>query len=630
MKPTVLFINPPRRHDGTRSLFNNATLTLASFLVRNGVQAHTYSASGSNWKFRVEQWLKKHNPQFVAISCKWWDTLFGAVELAKFIKSLDPEIKCVVGGQTATSFCDDIVQKTDFDAVIKGDGEQPLLDYVLGKPSGNIVTKDGLDLPVSYVQKSHRAEDLRLLSDLTEIADPLLLKTVGHSGPYIWTGKGCRCACLFCGGSALGQKKLFGRKGYLYRPIDHVLHDMKVMAKWSDNSIMFDFDPIADPQKADYYKELFEQIPKDIYHLFFYSWSLPELDFIDHLEDRFRSVFLSLDAQCYSERLRRELAEKNQLKPFRPNRDFEETISRIGRSPNMETGIYGIVGLAGERPEDIRDAYEWTGGLVQRHGHTLSELSVTPLSTEPGSLIDRNPDKYGLVVIRKSFEDYMAFTGHQFFTDGGIHESEYDPFLPHPYGVFSKKEHPGRVHADYHQLVHFIDQNMTAVHQQRSSDAITYFFNRVQLKIESKSRFYNPWTLISWGVRTALSKDYKRLVVDAREAHIHCPTEEVIRAAELDPPTLARLDGLRAVMNQGFKVEILSTSDAQWGLWEDLGAEIIRELAPWEDKPVPPPKLKLSERILAAKKERETKAASKKKASKKKRKRKRKKKSGQK
>lgn len=574
-KRPVLFINPPRRHDGTRSLFNNATLTLASFLTRHGQPAYTYSASGPDWKFNVEHWLKQHDPSVVAVSCKWWDTLFGATELARFVKSLNPDVKLVVGGQTATSFARDIVEKTAFDAVIKGDGEQPLLDFARGEFRSNLVTSD-VDLPVSYVQSSSQPQDLRLLEDLTEIADPLLLETVGHAAPYIWTGKGCRCACLFCGGSALGQKKLFGRKGYLYRPIEHVAHDMKVMSKWSSNSIMFDFDPIADPQKGDYYRELFAALPPDHYHLFFYAWSLPDLDFIELLGKQFRSVFCSLDAQCYSERLRKELAEKNQLKPFRPNADFEACIQKIAGTPNMETGLYGIVGLAGERPEDMHAAYQWAGEVIQKYGPALGEVSVTPLSTEPGSLIDRQPEKYGLVVSRKSFEDYMAFTGHQYFTSGGIHHAEYDPLLPHPYGVHASHEHPGRVHADYHQFKNFIDQHMNEVHQFRSRQALKFFVDRVELRMESKSRFYNPWTLLSWGVRQCLDRNYKKLVVRAENAHILCPSSDVIRAAELDPPTLARLEGLRHAMQHQVSVEIHSTRDSTWGVWEELGAKVVR------------------------------------------------------
>jgi hypothetical protein len=351
---------------------------------------------------------------------------------------------------------------------------------------------------------------------------------------------------------------------------------MDVMSSWSDNTIMFDFDPIADPLKADFYKELFENLPRNKYHLFFYSWSLPSLEFVDLLEDRFASVFLSLDAQCYSERLREELASKNQLKPFRPNVDFEATIERIGRSQKMETGLYGIVGLAGEKPEDVQAAFQWTDTLIERYGNILSEVSVTPLSTEPGALLDRDPDKYGMVVTRKTFEDYVAFTGHQFFTDSGIHQSEYDPLLPHPYGVHAKAEHPGRVHADYHQLTNFISHKMDQVHQARSARLVKFFVDRVELRIESKSRFYNPWTLVWWGVKTALEKGYKTLQVEAREAHILCPSIDVLKAAELDPATVARLAGLEQVMKDGFTVRIFATDDAVWGLWEELGAEVVR------------------------------------------------------
>jgi len=182
-----------------------------------------------------------------------------------------------------------------------------------------------------------------------------------------------------------------------------------------------------------------------------------------------------------------------------------------------------------------------------------------------------------MVVSRKTFEDYLAFTGHQYYTAGGIHKAEYDPLLPHPYGVHSKSEHPGRVHAEYHNLTNYIEQKMDQVHQARSQGAIKFFFDRVELRIHSKSRFYNPWNLVAWGLRTTIEKGYKRLIVDAREAHILCPTIELLKVAELDPHTLARLDGISAALAGGIQIQILSTHDAVWGLWQELGAEIVRE-----------------------------------------------------
>ena len=121
---------------------------------------------------------------------------------------------------------------------------------------------------------------------------------------------------------------------------------------------------------------------------------------------------------------------------------------------------------------------------------------------------------------------------------------------------------------------------MDQVHQARSAQCLKFFVDRVQLKVESKSRFYNPWTLLSWGLRTAMERGYKTLEVDACEAHILCPDADVLKAAELDPDTVARLEGIQKALQEGMKVRILSTSDAVWGLWEDLGAEIVRQPAP--------------------------------------------------
>ena len=58
------------------------------------------------------------------------------------------------------------------------------------------------------------------------------------------------------------------------------------------------------------------------------------------------------------------------------------------------------------------------------------------------------------------------------------------------------------------------------------------------------------------------------------------PTAEVLKEAELDPGTAARLNGIKEAIANGFKIKILSTCDAVWGLWEELGAEIVREPSP--------------------------------------------------
>ncbi len=106
--PRVHSLNPPRRADGAQTLFNNATLTLASYLHRRGVPTQSRPLDGPYWIDKLIQNLEQFRPTTVAISCKWWDTLFGATEVARLVRRYYPEVQIVTGGQTATSFAQEL------------------------------------------------------------------------------------------------------------------------------------------------------------------------------------------------------------------------------------------------------------------------------------------------------------------------------------------------------------------------------------------------------------------------------------------------------------------------------------------------------------------------------------------
>ena len=567
----VLFLNPPRRADGSNSLFNNATLTLASYLHKRGVSTQTCLLQGAYWLDELNDLLQEHQPATVAISCKWWDTLFGATELARMVKKYRPEAKVVSGGQTATAFAGELVEYTHFDAVIRGDGEKPLLEFAQGRPSCNLTLKDGTMFPTTYVQNGK--EDLRLLEDLSQVAESDLLEAIGFQAPFVWTGKGCRCTCMFCAGSALGHKRLFGRKGYMYRSFDRVLHDIEVLGSWSRDSLMFDFDPIADPGKADYYAELFQQLPENKYHLTFYCWSLPEPSFVELLIDRFRSVHISLDAQTYSEALRKRLGEKRQLKPFSPNRDFEEILNLIKPHPHLDAGVYGILGLAGEKPEDVVEGERWIEHLLTRYGDTIGELGLTPLSMEPGALLDRDPDKYNMVATRRGFQDYMEFTKLAYQSTGGFHEAPYDANLPHPYGCYSKDDRPDRLYHDYHRIHDRVQATFEARNQAEASQSIRYFPRHLELKMRNRNRLRDRWHLITWAANLALDKKLPEMVIDAREAFVSMPRASVLAKTGLHQYTLKRLPGLAGAIESGrLKLRIKGRPGQAWEAMEEIGA----------------------------------------------------------
>lgn len=572
----VLILNPPRHADGSATLFNNATISLASYLWKHGVSARTEPLMGAYWIDTLDQLLAEHQPEVIAISCKWWDTLYGAVELARLIRQRAPHVKLVTGGQTATYFAQDIVKKTEFDAVIRGDGEQPLLEFALGKPSCNITLKDGTELPQTYVQTSQ--DDLRLHEDLTDIALPDMLLAIGYDVPFIWTGKGCRLTCMYCAGSALGHKQLFGRKGYLYRPVEHILHDLEVWAPWTRNNFMLDFDPIADPQKRDYYMDFFRQIPKDQYHISFYCWTLPDEEFVDLIGERFKSAFISLDAQAYSEEHRERLWNKRMIKPFRSNTEFEQIMMRITSYPHMDTGIYGILGLPGETETDVTATETWIGELFGRFGNGLGELAITPLATEPGSLVHRNAGKYKMKLLRETFEDYLEFTGLKFHGSKGIHGQEYDVNLPHPYGVIDENEHPSRVYQDYHR----INERIKATFDQRNTletqDILHTQGNSLILTLRNRGQHRHVWHHVIWAIGVARSQGLKQLIVDARTAFIHMPEKAVMELSRVHEYSRIRLSSIEAAIKSGELEVIIYGEDRQhWGALAEIGVTFRKE-----------------------------------------------------
>ena len=529
----VLFLSPPRRADGSNYLFNNATLQLGSFLRQHGLDVRVEPLVGADWQDRLERALSTWKPRWAAISCKWWDTVYGATEVARYIRENHPQVKLVTGGQTASSFAEEIVHKTHFDAVITGDGEVPLTHLVKGKPDCNVVLRhDGTVscLPQKYVQPRTGGDQLRLLSDLTEIAPTELLYQAGFTAPFVWTGKGCQSTCTYCSGSAFGHKKLFGRTGFQYRPIEDVISDMQALSPWTKGAVMFDFDPVTDPGREEYYLELARQLPPKSFHAAFYCWTLPTKEFIAKVSEHFASAIISLDAQTYSEPLRHRLAARRQIKPYASDNQLLEILEYLRQFPNIHGIVYGIIGLQTETAYDVERGESLMAYIQDAYHDVLQPNGVhtTPLSIEPDSLMDRNPEKYGMTRLRHGLDDYLAFTKMQFHSSGqAIFAAGYSEDKPHPYGVHQSHEHPARVWSDYGRIQKRITERSQRWDSEKAVRSLRVEDNRMFLHLHTRSIFQDDWRLIVWAAAEALSRNLPEIVIDTTQAHVRVPPAQI-------------------------------------------------------------------------------------------------------
>ncbi len=314
---------------------------------------------------------------------------------------------------------------------------------------------------------------------------------------------------------------------------------------------------------------------KKQYHVAFYCWSLPDPELVELLAHQFASVHLSLDAQSLSESVRQRLGDKRQLKPFSPNQDFEARLEQVRSYPNMDAALYGILGLSGETPEDVFRSEEWIAHLLTSFGDALGQLAVTPLSIEPYSLLDRDPDKYGTVVLRKTFQDYLDFTATTFSSATKFHDQDYDPNLPHPYGVHSLHDPPDRVHNDYRRISHRIEATFSERDRQMVANCLRYFPLRLQLTLTNRNWLRHRWHLVVWAAGIALQRNIPELEVDATDCWVLLPRREVLARTGSHSFTAERLPHLEKALREGrLTIKIRGRDHQHWGALEGIGATV--------------------------------------------------------
>lgn len=436
----LIIFNPPRYRNGTHHKFNNALLWLASYLHQRGVKVRIVPLNHERFEDTVRREMARYRPKFAAVSCKWWDTLYSATYIASLLKQCDASVTTITGGQTATFFASHLVERGGFDVVIRGDGEEPLYRLVTGGTPTNCVFKGDRSLvPVrkQYVQTEDHLKDLCLVDDLDEIvSDTEVLNS------YIWTGKGCTESCVYCSANAWNNVESFGRARFIYRPIDIILREIDILAKYPGSSrVTFDFDPLRGNTQERYHLDLFAALEKKKYNCYFCSWSLPTTELIDALAGTFNFVELCIDVQTGSERLRALLGGHHFLKKHFSDAALQDVLTHCRRYDNFIVDLSTLMGLPFERDEDITAARAFSDYFYDRF-EDLRYPYVSPMNLEPGSLLLRTPEKYDMVLMRRTFDDFLSYTRRSFENNINCYQpASYGGGIFHPLGVVPRVDY---------------------------------------------------------------------------------------------------------------------------------------------------------------------------------------------
>ncbi|MCP5048598.1 MAG: cobalamin-binding protein, partial [bacterium] len=192
-------------------------LYIASYLRRNGVEAYCWwnnmNSDLPSLLAGIKTVMAKIRPRVVGVSMKWFPHIARVLEICKTVKTCDPSVEVVVGGNTGAYYKEDVIRYEWIDYLVKGDGELPFLKICAGEGEipNCLYKRDGKisETPITYVHDVENNADYHF-SHLDHLfvsnKDPFLAPYF-----YINTGKGCAMQCLYCAGDRHTQKKVFNR-----------------------------------------------------------------------------------------------------------------------------------------------------------------------------------------------------------------------------------------------------------------------------------------------------------------------------------------------------------------------------------------------------------------------------------
>ena len=381
-------------------------LYLAGYLRRAGIEAFVRLYDGDQTEEEVARSLEalvaRVRPRLVGISLKWFHHVHRALLLARTLREIDPEIRIVVGGNTASYWWRELKELDCIDHIVLGDGERPLLALCQGEPSPpNCVTRapDGTPrrLPLEYVQGATNSDDVYY----SHFDDIFLSHQDRHAfSGWVAPGKGCGENCLYCGGARGNQKAAFGRAKPFLRAEESVRRDHQEIAPrtWQ---LRYDFSGSS----AAFLQGTWAGVDLSRHSCMYFLWGVARMELIDALAQTFEHVHMVLDIGCFSEQQRLEQMRRGLLKPCASDQQLLEIIDHCRRHENLDVEVSGIAGLpfasAATLKEEVR--------LVERVIGLDCLVGYQRLEAQPGALATEHPARFDMESEARTFTEFLEY-----------------------------------------------------------------------------------------------------------------------------------------------------------------------------------------------------------------------------
>ena len=399
-------------------------LTIASYLRAQGMRVRIVNLAVrmmKDRKFSVPEFLASQHPKAIGIDLHWLPHAHGALEVARIVKQIYPDMPVIMGGLSSTYFHQELIQYRQVDYVLRGDStEIPLHQLLLALRNGgaldripNLTWKQSTlprVNPLTFLPPSLDYADLRpdLMVEMV-LRHRDLASVVPFDGwtrnpiTAVFTVKGCAHECATCGSSQTTCNHLTKRTQPVFRNPSSVIANILALSRLTRAPIFL----VGDLLQAgmDYAESVISalkeaNLPNQIVIEFF---DLPPIDFLRLIGSSLRNWSMEISPESHDHDVRR----AQEGEPSYDNAQLEEVLREALRLGCTRLDVFFMIGLPRQTYDSVQDTVAYCEHLFEISDRRLS-CFISPMGPflDPGSRVFEEPERFGYRLFARSLEDH--------------------------------------------------------------------------------------------------------------------------------------------------------------------------------------------------------------------------------
>ena len=399
-------------------------LTIASYLRAQGMSARIVNLAlrmMNDRHFDVPAFIARQRPRAVGIDLHWLPHAHGALEVARVVKEIHPDVPVIFGGLSSSYFHEELAACPQVDFVLRGDSTEPPLHELLvalrdGTPLdriANLTWKDGGAVrvnPHTYLPASLDYVDLRpdqlieMMARHRDFAGPLPFRGWWRSPiAAVFTVKGCAYECVTCGSSRATCTHLTKRQRPVFRSPASLVANVEAFAHLTRGPIAL----IGDLRMAGgaHASEVLERLRRSgvrneiIIELF----EVPQAGFLREVDRCLPHWSIEFSPESHDQAVR----DAQEGEADYTTEQMEEMLREALRLRCERLDVFFMIGLPGQTLESVRGTVDYCERLFQLGDRRLS-CYISPMGPflDPGSRGFEEPERFGYRLFARTLEEH--------------------------------------------------------------------------------------------------------------------------------------------------------------------------------------------------------------------------------